>query len=462
MLRMNAGDRAGAAQQLQQALLLDPTHALSWNNRGLALLGLGHPFDCILHMERAIALDPDPSYLNNRGAAYAELGMNDKALADYDATVARKDIPEAHNNRGNLLNIMGRTGEARAAYARAIQLRPDYVDAQLNLAFCELGAGDFDAGWKRYEWRWRSSQLVPRGLPLPAWHGERTANRESGLLLYGEQGMGDALQFMRYAPLAREQWGGRVYIEVRPQLARLARSLNGIDGVVVFGEKLPDEITHQQALMSCPMILGTTLETIPNVVPYLYADGPRAAMWRKNLDDLPQNYGHNLLVGACWAGMSRDHQPTAAAIDAKRSMTFAQWAPLARVPGITWISLQKGPPAEQVQRPPSGMVVVDWTEQLDDWLDTAALVANLDMVVTVDTSVAHLAGAMGKPTLMLSRHAGCWRWMGHRPTTPWYPSMGLFHQAEGGDWTPALKGVERELQVMAQEQFMRGRPRVVA
>lgn len=462
MLHMNAGDRASAAQQLQTALMLDPEHVLAWNNRGLALLGLGHPFDCILHMDRAISLDPDAVYFNNRGAAYAEMGYHDKALADYELALAKKQFPEAHNNCGNMLNIMGRSAEARAAYGRAIELNPDYVDAQLNLAFCELASGDFVQGWKRYEWRWRSSQLVPRGLALPVWRGEKAKTPQEGLLLYGEQGMGDALQFMRYAPLAKALWGGKVYIEVRAPLARLARTLQGIDGVVTFGEALPPDIAAQQAMMSCPMILGTTEETIPFGVPYLSADDHRTALWRKELDALPNNYGRNLLVGACWAGMSRDHQPAVAAVDAKRSMAFAQFAPLAKVPGVTWVSLQKGPPAEQVARPPAGMAIVDWTEQLDDWHDTAALVANLDLVVTVDTAVAHLAGAMGKPTLMLSRHAGCWRWMGRRPTTPWYPSMGLFHQGADGDWAPALSGAEAELRTMAHAHFMRGRPRVVA
>lgn len=455
MLHLNSGDRANAAIQLQQALILNPEHDGALNNRGLALLGLGHPLDCTFHMDRALAIKEEPEYYNNRGAAWLELGQYEKALADYDRALALKQFEHAHNNRGNVLNWLGRPQEAREAYKAAIAFNPDYVDAHLNLSFLDLADGDFEAGWKGYEWRWRSSQLVQRGLPLPAWDGRESKTPEDGLLLYGEQGMGDALQFCRFAPPAKALWKGKVYVEVREPLRRLVSTLQGIDGVTTYGEALPPGITHCLPLMSCPRVLGTRVETIPNATPYLAADATRTAMWRERLAELPNNLGHNMLVGACWGGMSRAHQPAAAATDQRRSTSLSDWAPLARTPGVTWTSLQKGPPADQITKCPPGMTIVDWTEDLDDWYDTAALIECLDLVITVDTAVAHCAAALNKPTWILSRHDGCWRWMGKRTDSPWYPSVKLFHQPSQGDWSVPMIEATTALRPLAQRHGMR-------
>lgn len=455
MLHLNSGDRPAATKQLEKSLLLDPTNVLAWNNRGLALLQQGHPFDCILHMDRAISLKEEPEYYSNRGAAWLELGEHEKALADYDRALAIKQFEHAHNNRGNVLLLLDRHDEARSAFREAIRHNPDYVDAHLNLAFLDLAAGNFVDGWKGYEWRWRSSQLVQRGLPVQQWGGEAPKGPDDALLLYGEQGMGDMIQFCRYAKMARQRWHGKIYVEVRQPLQRLVSSLDGIDGVISYGDPLPDNLTRCLPLMSMPLLFGTTVETIPNEMPYLGVASQRVANWRKKISELPGGHGQKFMAGICWAGMSRTHQPAAAAIDARRSTQISDWAPLARVPGVTWVSLQKGAPTEQVMKPPLGMTIVDWTDDLDDFCDTAALISSLDLVVTVDTAVAHVAAALGKPTWIFSRHDGCWRWMGKRPDSPWYPSVRLFHQPAPGNWQTTMNEAAAELRKIVHANIVR-------
>lgn len=457
MLHLNNGNREGAARQLEQVLEIDPMHVQAWNNRGLALLGLGHPFDCIVHMDRALSISPEAEQYNNRGAAWLEKGFPERALQDFDKALSMKHFEHAYLNRGNVLGQLGRFDEAKLAYKEAIRLAPDYVDAHLNLAFLELADGNFAEGWWGYEWRWRSPQMVQRGLPIPPWTGEKAKNPEDGLLLYAEQGMGDALQFVRYGAPVKAEWGGKVYIEVRAPLTRFVKTLEGVDGIVTYGEPLPPGITRCLPIMSCPLLLGTTVETVPSATPYLHAEPYRRSLWRQRLAALPGDFAGRLKVGACWAGMSRASQPVAASVDARRSTALSAWGPLAAVPGVTWVSLQKGPPAGQINQPPPGMSIVDWTDELDDWCDTAALIDCLDVVVTVDTAVAHAAGAMGKPVWLLSRYDGCWRWMGHKPTSPWYPSMRLFHQPKPNDWQTPITQAGEALYALAK-----GRVKAVA
>lgn len=442
MLHAQQGQIPDAIVQMQKVLELNPNHLQAWNNRGLFLLQLGHPFDAIMNIDRAVAIGPGVAeYYNNRGAALMELSRYPEALADYDRALALKQFEHAHNNRGNVLAQLGRPKDAQDAYRAAIRCNPDYVDAHLNLSFQLLDEGNFEEGWKGYEWRWRSNQLVQRGLNLPPWQGERSASPEAGLLIYAEQGFGDALQFMRYAALAKQKFGGKVYVEVRASLARITASMKGIDGVVVFGEKIPENITHCVAMMSLPLIMGTTVETIPNETPYLFADEHRIATWREKLKALPPGFK----VGVCWAGMNRTSQPAAASIDARRSTTLAAFAPLAVIPGVSWVSLQKGSPAEQVQKPPRGMVIMDRTEELDDFYDTAALMKCLDLVVCVDTAPVHLSAALGVRTWMLSRFDGCWRWMGPRRDSPWYPTLTQYRQPSPGDWGSVMQDAAKDL-----------------
>ena len=441
------GDRATAAVQLGEACLLKPDYSQAFNNRGNVLLQLGNCFDAVLNYDRAIALLDAPEYHNNRGAALAELGKWEDAEKSYHEAIRRKPkFEHAQTNLGNVLKLLDRIPEAREAYNSAIRSNPDYVDAHLNLSFVCLEQGDFAQGWREYEWRWKSGQLQPRGLDFPEWRGTKLQD-DQGVLLYAEQGMGDALQFARYAPMVKKKYGGKVYVEVRAPLARLMRSLDGIDGVVTYGEALPPGLAFCAPLMTCPLIFGTEVGTVPFPDRYLKADPHRAAMFAPTVAQLPPG----LKVGLCWAGQRRAANPGAAAIDARRSTSLANFAPLA-VPGVSWVSLQKGPPADQVKQPPRGMTVLDCMDDCDDFYDTAALIENLDLVISVDTSVAHVAAAMGKPTWLLSRRDACWRWLGDRRDSPWYSSVTHYRQKKQGDWTGLAVEVAHDLRNLVQRQ----------
>jgi tetratricopeptide (TPR) repeat protein len=443
MMHGHQGNLPTAITQLHQCLVVNPREARAWNNRGLYLLQLGHPFDAVLNIDRAIALEPVAEYYNNRGVARADLQLWDDSVADYECALGLKPgFGEALVNMGNIHKAQGRKAPALAAYREAVRHNPEYVDGHLNLSFMELELGNFAAGWKEFEWRWKSSQLVPRGLPLPPWEGLSCKDPEEGLLLYTEQGHGDAIHFMRYAALAKERWRGKVYLEVRQPLARLAATMRGIDGVVCYGEALPPRTIACAPVMSCARILDTTVETIPGRVPYVFPSRERIESCQDMIKALPPG----LRVGACWAGMSRKSQPACVAIDQRRSTHLNDWAPLAQVRAVSWVSLQKGgDAAAQVRSPPAGMTIADATEDLDDFYDTAAMIAGLDLVISVDTAVAHVAGALGVPTWLLSRYDGCWRWLGNQPTSPWYPSMRIFAQPEPGDWRSVMNTVQDEL-----------------
>ncbi len=427
--------------------------ALAWNNRGLGLLNLGHPFDAVLNIDRAIALEPQAAaYHNNRGAALFDQEETDAALNAFNKAVElQPSFHEALMNRGNVLKFKGLLSEAIDSYHASVKAKPDYADAHLHLAFADLMAGFYEEGWKEYEWRWKCGQMPERGLPYPEWNGESLDSKT--LLIYGEQGHGDSLQFIRYAPLVKAKYGGKVLVEVRQPLTRLARTVEGVDGIVTYGEKLPDGIDYMVAVMSLPRILGTTVETIPWSGAYFKADPYRVSLWKERLKLLPPG----LLVGVCWAGMSRSGNPAANAVDKKRSTTLEAFTPLALTPGISWVSLQKGPPSSQVEHPPRGMTIGDWTGDLDDFYDTAALIECLDLVISVDTAVVHLAAALGKPTWLLSRHDGCWRWFKDRTDSPWYPTVRVFNQPKPNDW-----GTVMEQAAVALNEYVKGQAQKAA
>jgi hypothetical protein len=222
------------------------------------------------------------------------------------------------------------------------------------------------------------------------------------------------------------------------------KTVPGVDEVVTYGDRMPEQ-DYCCAMLSAPRVCGTTLETIPGPVRYISADKHRIGVWRDRINEDLAQFGDRLKVGICWSGMSRPMQPIADSVDKRRSTALAQWAPIAEVPGVLFVSLQCGAPAEQVKRPPVGMTIADYSEQFDDFADTAALIENLDLVITVDTAVVHCAAALGKPTWMLSRFDGCWRWLGARRDSPWYPTLTQFRQPAPGDWDSVMKEVAAEL-----------------
>ena len=305
-----------------------------------------------------------------------------------------------------------------------------------------LATGQFEEGWHYYEWR-PSLRGSTRRFSVPLWDGKPSADRV--LLLHAEQGLGDTLQFCRYAPLVGA--GIPVILEVQPALRNLLSCLPGVVGIVAAGESPPPYDAHFP-LMSMPRLIGSTVDTIPSSVPYLSADPQRQLAWRRRLSSL----GGAAKVGLVWAGRHEAEGPASAAMDRRRSIALAQMSVFADIEGVCFVSLQKGPAAAQATHPPERLTVYDFTEALTDFADTAALVDELDLIISVDTAVAHLAGALGKPTWMLDRFDSCWRWLVDRDDSPWYPTLRLFRQPLAGDWASVMAAVRGALRQWVRDR----------
>ena len=441
-----AGQQYAAAEAaFRLAAQFDPADALAHHCHAVALRNLERWDEAAAAALRAIRLQP------TLAAAYETLAVAQIATHDHDAAEqlfreALRLQPEswsAWNDYGNLLWMTGRTEAAAAAFRKTIELQPEHVGAHLHLGMALLKQGDFAAGWREYEWRWRWDELAPCRRPptLPRWDGSARPKR---ILLHAEQGLGDALQFCRYAPLVAAR-GHEVVLEVQPELVSLLSASLGSATLQVVPRAadypglagLPPADAHCP-LMSLPLVFGTTVETIPGR-PYLVAEPERAATWRERLA------GPGLRIGLVWAGNPRaGHSFVVREADARRSLPLTALTPLFSLSDARFLSLQKDEAAAQLHGL-VGTTVADCGAELCDFSDTAALVANLDLVICVDTSIAHLAGAMGRPVWLLSRHDGCWRWLEERSGSPWYPTMRIFRQDADRSWPRVIEDVRRAL-----------------
>jgi tetratricopeptide (TPR) repeat protein len=450
-------ERPGEAlASFEKALAVKPDFPEAWNNRSCALRDLGRPEDAVASCDQAIALRPNYAEAwSNRGNALSDLNRPLEAQASYErALAAASNLADAWNNLGLTYVDMNRHADALACYERALALSPDSAETHWNRALCLLQTGVLDAGFAEYEWRWRRKRIAPsrRAFEAPLWLGE-TPLAGKTILLHAEQGLGDTLQFCRYAALVSAQ-GARVVLEVQPELTRLLGSLQGVDELVTAGEPLPAFDCHSP-LLSLPLALHTTVATIPSRTPYLSADALATERFRTRIAHAVPSRA--LKVGLVWAGGHRPHVPELRKNDARRSLTFDRFAPIVETPGVQFFSLQKGENAARqlsamAERQEASRRVIDWTEELADFADTAALVENLDLVISVDTSTAHLAGALNKPVWILNRLDTCWRWMLEREDTPWYPSARLFRQPSLGDWDSVIESVTHTLSVLAAER----------
>jgi hypothetical protein len=325
-------------------------------------------------------------------------------------------------------------------YDEALRLRPDYPESHLNRSLVLLGDGDYGRGWPEYEWRWKMRTSAQPKFGVPRWDGSRLNGRT--LLLHCEQGLGDTLQFIRYASLVPRGSGGRIVLDCPPVLATLLKTCPGIDVVVPRNEKLPplDLYIH---LLSIPGLVGTTLETIPAPIPYLTVDPERVRFWRDELKALD-----GVRVGIVWQG-SKQHKG-----DRQRSVPLSHFAPLAAVPGVKLCSLQKGDGSEQIAEGlAAGILSVDLGARTSaEFADVAALLTVLDLVVTVDTAVAHAAGALGVPIWVGVSFAADWRWLRGREDSPWYPTMRLFRQSTPGDWPPVFARLADALRLQVERR----------
>jgi tetratricopeptide (TPR) repeat protein len=420
-------DQALAAYD--RALALAPDHLETLTNRGVLLHGLARYDEALASHDRAISVQPGhAAALDNRGVTLRKLGRLEEALRNHDsALAARPDYAEALVNRGVTLNDLKRFDEALASYNRAIALRPDDADAHFLKSLSSLVTGDLSRGWIEYEWRRRAAiaGITPRDFPQPLWIGDEGIAGKT-ILLHSEQGFGDSIQFCRYAPLVAAS-GARVILEVEAPLRELMTSLAGAATIVAKGSPLPG-FDLQCPLPSLPLAFKTAIDTIPSSVPYLRAPKQAVAHWAASL-----GAKRALRIGLAWAGNPKHVR------DRERSMQLRDLLPLLEI-DATFVSLQKEVRAGDAEiLAKCGML--RFGERLGDFSDTAGLISQLDLVISVDTGVAHLAGALAKPVWILLTDAPDWRWLLDREDSLWYPSARLFRQGDAREWGSVIARV---------------------
>jgi len=421
----------------REAIRIQPDFAEAYSLLGLALKVAGRAEEAVAACTEAIRLRPDHAQgYFDLGAPLFDLGRLDDAIAACDAAIRlNPEFAEAHSNRAVALRESGRFAESLASSARAIEINPDYPGAHFNESLARLLMGDFAVGLRQFEWRYRggAKELRARGYSQARWIGQEVKGLT--VLLYAEQGLGDSIQFCRYATVVKMR-GARVVLEVPRHLLRLLAGLQGVDQFVATGDALPEFDLHCP-LMSLPYACGTTIASIPADIPYLHAQADLQAKWRARLGK------DGFKIGIAWQG-----SPTALA-ERGRSAPLACFEPVSKIPGVRLISLQKGHGTDQLNDLPDGMQVEtlgpDFDAGTDAFIDTAALMMSLDLVITVDTAIGHLAGALGRPVWTVLQKIPHWIWMMDRTDSPWYPSVRLFRQSERGNWPEVFERVARAL-----------------
>ncbi|WP_188262558.1 tetratricopeptide repeat protein [Azospirillum tabaci] len=433
VMEAQRGAHAAAEALIARSLRLRPHAAAPWANLGGALRMLGEAERADAALTRALALDPALA------DALTNLGSVRHALSDYPAALAwleraerlRPGHPDTALNRGVVLRDARRFADSDACLDALLASRPEHADAHLARAVSRLVRGDLRAGWDEFEWR-------PRRLPAPPWGGEPLEGRR--ILLHAEQGFGDTIQFARYAPLVARA-GGRVILDVHPLQFRLLRSLGPDIEVLVRGPAPAPHDLHCP-LMSLPRAFGTDLTSIPAPPAYLAAEADEVARWGRRIAEVDTGTGSGPRVGLVWAG-NPNHRN-----DRNRSIPVERLAPLLDTPGPRLFSLQTGD--AKAARPAA---LPDLTAGIRDFADSAAILANLDLVIAVDTATIHLAGALGVPAWLMLPYAPDWRWLLDRADSPWYPSLRLFRQSRPGDWDSVLRAVATELERFAAAQL---------
>jgi len=434
-----------AEKSLRRALVVQPDMVEAHLNLGNRLRDANRTREAIVHYKRVLELDPARAEgHNNVGIALMEFYQAEPAMTYFQRAIALKpsDI-SAHLNVNLILRDTGRLEESKAYCQRTLEMFPDNPFPHLSHAYALLQTGDLRRGWQEFEYRWKVPNDEPEfTFTQPIWYGKEDL-RGKAILVYSEQGLGDTLQFVRYAALLAER-GATVYLIVPRLLKSLVASCPGVSGVFVIGDALPP-FDYRCPMMSLPLACDTQMDSIPATVPYLTPSQEKVAYWRERLG--PKTKPR---VGITWAGDPRKHLPAAHAIDRQRSMRFEQVRSLLDVEGIEFYCLQFGGDAhDQMQGHPK---LIDYTREVGDFQGSAALIENLDLVITVDTSVCHLVGAIGKPVWMLNRFNTCWRWLMDREDTPWYPTMRIFRQPALGDWASVVERVKSELSDFASQE----------
>ncbi|MHC4105797.1 MAG: tetratricopeptide repeat protein, partial [Planctomycetota bacterium] len=440
---LDRGDPEAAVNHYRQAIKFKPDYAKAYHNLGIALRDLGQIDAAIDNYRQALRIKPDyVSAMVNLGEALRANFQLDDAIETFQQAIKiAPDSAESYCNLGHALKDQAQFDAALSNCQHAIRLKPDFAEAHFNCAMAHLLRGNFIQGWQEYEWRFQKANwknLYPYRYNGPRWDGSDCPHKT--IFVHDEQGLGDTLQFVRYLPMLKSRCGNIIF-ETRKSLISLFRCLPGIDELVPRPRQAPvaEDWDFFIPLLSLPGIFGTTLENIPTQVPYLFANTDKVALWKTRLAET------GLKVGLVWAGTNMDPQ---------RSCHPKWFKPLSDIPGIHLYGLQKGIPARQIEVEglPEGMTMTNFGREFEDFSDTAAVIENLDLVISIDTSVAHLAGAMGKPVWVLLPHIPDWRWFLDREDSPWYPTMRLFRQNTRGNWEEVLKRVARQLQALGSIQ----------
>jgi len=415
----------------EKAVQLDPKHAYAICNMGRIYYENDQFEKAVKYFEQSISIHPQlPEAHSNLGLTWHRLNQMDKAIASYHrALEINPDYPIACYNMGFTLEKLGRLTESTQWYEKALAIDPNYTHAHSNLAMTLLLAGDYKRGFLEYEWRLKHDDAEPRNFKSPLWDGKSFYNKR--LLIYPEQGYGDSIQFIRYLPQVKKR-GGTVILETHRYLFPLFKDLPCIDDFVIHGDP-PPPVDYHIAIASLPHVFETTLETIPCKIPYLYKPEKEKSILVQTIEMMD-----GFRVGISWAG-SPIHKN-----DKNRSCSLSLFYPLTQIKGVVLFSIQKGPACDDIRKS-NGMPVVDLCDLIDDFADTATAIFHMDLIISVDTATAHLAGAMGKPTWIIIPFEPDWRWMLDRHDSPWYPSIRLFRQPKAGDFDHVMQDIHHAL-----------------
>jgi len=406
----------------EKALIIQPDLPDVYNNLGIVYRVKGILDKAIACFQKALLIQPDlPDVYNNLAATFRDKGYLDEAIICFQkALQCNPDFTEALNNLGVALQEKREFDNAIACFKKALQINPYFASAHWNLALIHLLTANFEEGWKEYIWFWKLRNSPEHNFSQPLWEGSNINGKT--ILIYSEQGLGDTIQFIRFLPLITQR-GAKVIVECQRELISLLQNMPEISGIIAPGENLP-EFDIQCSLLMLPALLKTTLENIPAKIPYLT---PGRLLVQKWHNKLICNIS-KLKIGIAWSGGHRD------SILHLRACRLELFAQLAELDEVIFYSLQKGTGSEQAKNPPEGMELIDYTDEISDFSDTAALMQNLDLIISVDTAVAHLAGALGRPVWTLLPFSADWRWMLNREDSPWYPTMRLFRQENPSNW----------------------------
>jgi Flp pilus assembly protein TadD len=422
-----AGQPQESIAAFRRAIVIKADFFEAHTNLGNVLSSQGRFAEALDSFSQAARLRPQMAEMHvNLSNVFRDSWMLSEALAAGERAVSLKpNLPEAQLCLGAVAACLGKFDRAKEAYRRAIAIRPEYSAAHMNLALMELVTGNLREGWIEYEHRRQCREvLVPREFSQPQWNGQPFDGKT--ILIFPEQGLGDAIHFVRYVPQVAAK-GAKVILECQRSLAGLFGKVPGIDRLIVEGDPLPP-FDFQCALPSLPRAFQTDLSTIPANIPYLFADAEAIDRWRQRI--VPSE--NQKQIGIVWAGNATNRN------DRNRSIPLEKWEPILHAGNARFHSLQIAPP-------PAGLPICDWSAHLTDFSETAGLIANLDLVISVDTSVAHLVGAMGKPVWLMIPFPPDWRWMLNRTDSPWYPTIRLFRQERAGDWEPIIRDVAKSL-----------------